>query len=116
MHGWDETSLVGVLDVRRGSRLTALAGAEPYAVQTMFYFKPPGSRGQALHQDNFYLRAPPRTCLAAWMAVDAADEANGCMQVVPGSHRWPVLCTTEADTTVSFTDVTVPLPTGQKVV
>ena len=50
------------------------------------------------------------------MAVDAADEANGCMQVVPGSHRWPVLCTTEADTTISFTDVTVPLPAGQNVV
>ena len=116
MHRWDDTSLRWLLDVRLRSRLIELAGAEPYAVQTMFYFKPPGSRGQALHQDNFYLRAEPGTCLAAWMAVDAADEANGCMQVVPGSHRWPVLCTTGADTTVSFTDVTVPLPSGQKVV
>jgi ectoine hydroxylase-related dioxygenase (phytanoyl-CoA dioxygenase family) len=116
MHRWDQTSLRWLLDDRLRSRLSVLAGAEPYAVQSMFYFKPPGSRGQALHQDNFYLRAEPGTCLAAWMAVDAADEANGCMQVVPGSHRWPVLCTTEADTTVSFTDVTVPLPEGQKVV
>ena len=116
MHRWDQTSLRWLLDVRLRNRVSVLAGAEPYAVQTMFYFKPPGSRGQALHQDNFYLRAEPGTCLAAWMAVDAADEANGCMQVVPGSHRWPVLCTTEADTTVSFTDVTVPLPAGQRVV
>jgi len=34
---------------------------------------------------------------------------------VPGSHTWPVLCTEKADTTVSFTDVTVPLPAGQEV-
>jgi hypothetical protein len=33
-----------------------VAGTEPYAVQIMFYFRPRGSRGQALHQDNFYLR------------------------------------------------------------
>ena len=38
------------------------------------------------------------------------DEANGCIQIVPGSHEWPVLCTVQADTSVSFTDVTVPLP------
>ena len=37
------------------------------------------------------------------------------MQVVPGSHTWPLLCTTKADTSVSFTDVTVPLPPGQPV-
>jgi ectoine hydroxylase-related dioxygenase (phytanoyl-CoA dioxygenase family) len=82
------------------SRLSALAGAEPYAVQTMFYFRPPGSRGHGLQQDNFYLEPEPGTCPAAGMAVDAAAEANGCMQVVPGSHRWPVLCTIGADAMV----------------
>jgi len=43
MHRWDQTSLRWLLDVRLRSRLSALAGAEPYAVQTMFYFKPPGT-------------------------------------------------------------------------
>jgi phytanoyl-CoA hydroxylase len=112
MHRWDGTSLRWLLDARIRDRLTALLGSEPYAVQTMLYFKPPGSRGQALHQDNFYLRAEPGTCVAAWLALDRADEANGCMLVVPGSHRWPVLCTEKANTRVSFTDVTVPLPDG----
>jgi len=115
MHRWDETSLRWLLDSRLRDRLAALLGTDPYAVQTMVYFKPPGSRGQALHQDNFYLRADPGTCVAAWMALDRADEANGCMLVAPGSHRWPILCTEKADTTVSFTDVTVPLPPGQRV-
>ncbi len=32
------------------------------------------------------------------------------MQVVPRSHLLPLLCTTQADTTKSFTDVTVPVP------
>lgn len=110
MHRWDELSLRWLIDSRINACLTGLLGREPYAVQTMLYFKPPGARGQALHQDNFYLKAKPGTCMAAWMALDQADEANGCMRVVPGSHRWPLLCTEKADTRVSFTDVTVPLP------
>jgi phytanoyl-CoA hydroxylase len=110
MHRWDETSLSWLLDRRIRDWLVELLGAEPYAVQSMLYFKPAGSRGQALHQDNFYLKVEPGTCMAAWMALDSADEENGCMMIVPGSHEWPVLCTEKADTTVSFTDVTVPLP------
>jgi hypothetical protein len=52
----------------------------------------------------------PGTCIAAWLALDDCDEENGCMQVVVGSHAWPVLCTVGADLNQSFTDVTVPLP------
>ena len=114
MHRWDPVSLDWLLDPRIAGRLLALLGRAPFAVQTMCYFKPPGSRGQALHQDNFYLRASPGTCVAAWLALDRADPANGCLLVVPGSHRWPILCTTVADTTQSFTDITVPLPPGTR--
>ena len=110
MHRWDEISLRWMLDPRLDRAMTALVGRSPYAVQTMLYFKPPGARGQALHQDNYYLRAEPGTCLAAWMALEDCDEENGCLHVVPGSHTWPLLCTERADTTQSFTDVTVPLP------
>lgn len=112
MHYWDEASMQWLLDARLNEALTGLLGAEPLAVQTMIYFKPPGARGQALHQDNFYLRVKPGTCMAAWMALDPCDESNGCMNVVPGSQEWPVLCPVEADTNVSFTNVTVPLPEG----
>ncbi|QNE18819.1 phytanoyl-CoA dioxygenase family protein [Kribbella qitaiheensis] len=110
MHRWDEASLRWMIDSRLDAVMTAILGSSPYAVQTMIYFKPPGSRGQAMHQDNFYLKAEPGTCVAAWMALDQVDQANGCLEVVPGSHRWPILCTEKADTKVSFTDVTVPLP------
>ncbi len=114
MHRWDEISLHWLLDKRLNRQLTALLGCEPYAVQTMLYFKPPGARGQALHQDQYYLKVQPGTSMAAWMALDDCDEVNGCMQMVAGSQEWDVLCTIPADTTQSFTDVTVPLPPGVK--
>ena len=116
MHRWDDASLNWMLDTRLHQCLTGLLGREPYAVQTMIYFKPPGARGQALHQDNYYLRVQPGTCIAAWMALDVCDTANGCLQVVPGSHKWPILCTVPADTTQSFSDVTVPIPAGTPLV
>jgi ectoine hydroxylase-related dioxygenase (phytanoyl-CoA dioxygenase family) len=112
MHRWDDVSLRWLIEPRINDILTGILAREPYAVQTMFYFKPPHARGQALHQDNYYLRVQPGTCCAAWMAIDDCDEENGCLQIVPGSHDWPVLCTIKADTTQSFTDVTVPVPAG----
>jgi phytanoyl-CoA hydroxylase len=115
MHRWDQASLDWLIDPRLNAYLSGLCGREPYAVQTMIYFKPPQARGQALHQDQYYLRAQPGTCIAAWMALDACDEENGCLRVVPGSQNWPLLCTVKADTTQSFTDVTVPIPAGTAV-
>jgi ectoine hydroxylase-related dioxygenase (phytanoyl-CoA dioxygenase family) len=115
MHRYDKMSLDWLIDRRIRDAMVDLLGKEPYAVQTMFYFKPAGARGQALHQDNYYLRVQPGTCIAAWMAVDPCDVENGCLQVVPGSHRWDLLCTVKADTEESFTDVTVPVPEGTPV-
>lgn len=115
MHRWDETSLHWMTDPRLNACMTDFLGREPYAVQTMLYFKPAGARGQALHQDQYYLRVQPGTCLAAWLALDDCNQENGCLQMVPGSQAWPVLCTTAADTSQSFTEVTVPLPEGTPV-
>ncbi len=115
MHRWDDVSRNWLIDGRLCTWLTAILGNEPFAVQTMLYFKPAGGRGQALHQDQFYLKVQPGTCVAAWMALDDCDEENGCLNVVPGSHTWPVLCPIKADSSQSFTDVTVPLKPGTNV-
>lgn len=112
MHRWDDISLQWMIDPRLDEWMTALLGLSPFAVQTMLYFKPAGARGQALHQDQFYLRVQPGTCMAAWLALDPCDIENGCLEIVPGTHNLPVLCTVKADTTQSFTDVTVPIPEG----
>jgi len=115
MHRWDGKSLDWLIEPRLRDSMRTLLGDDPYAVQTMLYFKPPGARGQALHQDQYYLRVQPGTCMATWLALDRCDEENGCMQIVPGSQDLPVLCTEKADITVSFTDVTVPVPEGMEV-
>jgi hypothetical protein len=111
-HRWDDACRDWMLDSRIGGLLTEFMGEAPVAVQTMVYFKPPGARGQALHQDQFYLRVRPATCVAAWMALDDCDEENGGMMIVPGTQDLPVLCPVQADSTVSFTDIEAPLPEG----
>ena len=54
-----------VLDQRLFAYLQSFLEDEPMGAQTMFYYKPAGARGQDLHQDNFYLRVNPHTCIAA---------------------------------------------------
>jgi ectoine hydroxylase-related dioxygenase (phytanoyl-CoA dioxygenase family) len=103
-----------LLDSRIESFLAALMGERPVAAQSMFYFKPAGARGQALHQDNFYLRVRPGTCMAAWTAIDVADEQNGGLMIVPGSHECEVACPQVADPSVSFTTEYVAPPEGRQ--
>jgi phytanoyl-CoA hydroxylase len=91
-HRGDKVAFNYMLDPRIKAHLTAIAGEEPFAVQTMVYFKPPGARGQALHQDNMYLLVKPGTCRAAWLALDDCNEENGCMVMVPGTQDFPVIC------------------------
>jgi phytanoyl-CoA hydroxylase len=72
--------------------LEELLGKPALGAQTMYYYKPPGARGQGMHQDNFYLLSKPATCIAAWTAIDTADLDNGCLWVVPGSNHSDILC------------------------
>ncbi|MFD6286157.1 phytanoyl-CoA dioxygenase family protein [Streptomyces sp. NPDC060205] len=101
-----------LLEPRLRVVLELLLGEEVLAAQSMFYFKPPGARGQALHQDNFYLRTEPGTCVAAWIACDAIDRGNGGLEVVPGTHRMDLFCPEEADEGLSFAREYVPPPPG----
>lgn len=101
-----------LLDPRLNTVLEALLGEPVLAAQSMFYFKPPGARGQALHQDNFYLRVEPGTCVAAWLACDRIDRENGGLEVVPGTHRLDLFCPERADPEVSFSREYVPPPPG----
>lgn len=98
------------------AQLRALFGQEPVATQSMFYFKPPGARGQALHQDQFYLLVEPGTCIAAWTAIDDCDAENGGMMVVPNTQDAPVVCPDEANKGESYTRHFVPVPKGHKAV
>lgn len=96
------------------THLRAFFGLEPVATQSMFYFKPPGARGQALHQDQFYLLVEPGTCIAAWTAIDDCDAENGAMYIVPKTNDAPVVCPELADRGESYTTHFVPVPKGLK--
>ena len=111
-HRFNNVALRYLLDARLAVLLEDLFGEEPLAAQSMLYFKPAGARGQALHQDNFYLKVEPGTCLAAWIALDPADRENGGLEVVPGTHKMDIFCPEEADETLSFTRDFVPIPPG----
>ena len=111
-HRFDDTSRRYLLDSRLEPVLADLFGEEPLAAQSMLYFKPPGGRGQALHQDNFFLNVDPGTCIAAWCALDHVDRENGGLEVVPGTHAMDLFCPEESDSALSFTREYVAPPPG----
>ncbi|MFC4778882.1 phytanoyl-CoA dioxygenase family protein [Paenibacillus sp. GCM10023252] len=68
----------------------ALIGPDVYALQSMLFYNPPGKGGQGWHQDSYYIKTHPDTLVGAWMALEEADEENGCLWVVPGSNHEPI--------------------------
>lgn len=56
-------------------------------MQSMLFVKPPGFQGQAWHQDEIYIPTRDRSLIGAWLALDDATVENGCLWVIPGSHR-----------------------------
>jgi ectoine hydroxylase-related dioxygenase (phytanoyl-CoA dioxygenase family) len=58
---------------------------------SQFIFKNRGAWGQPWHQDAYYFPfEPPRPVVGVWLAVTEANLENGCLHVLPGSHREPV--------------------------
>jgi phytanoyl-CoA hydroxylase len=74
-----------VLDI-----VQALVGPDVLALQTMLFLKRPGSGGQGYHQDSFHIITQPDTLIGAWLALDRADEENGCLRLTVGSQHEPV--------------------------
>jgi phytanoyl-CoA hydroxylase len=85
----------GIVDVLRqitGAHLPHWDGAVK-CCQSILFVKGPGMPGQAWHQDERYIPTRDRSLVGAWIALDDATVDNGCLWVVPGSHRngyfWP---------------------------
>ena len=46
----------------------------------------------AWHQDySYWTRTEPMAHLTCWIGLDDATRDNGCLQYIPGSHRWQLL-------------------------
>jgi len=57
------------------------------------FAKPPRHPGVVpWHQDySYWTRTAPARHITCNLMLDDSDEASGCLQFVPGSHRWPLL-------------------------
>ena len=71
--------------------LTRAIGPDVKCMQSMLFIKSAGKPGQAWHQDEGFIPTRDRSLTAAWMALDDATVENGCLWVIPGSHRLGVL-------------------------
>jgi phytanoyl-CoA hydroxylase len=86
------SGIVSVLERITGAHLPHWDGRVK-CMQSMLFAKPPGLPGQAWHQDERYIATRDRSLVGAWIALDDATVDNGCLRVLPGSHRngylWP---------------------------
>ena len=112
MHNWDALTGEWAMQETMLELVEQLINDKPVLRQTMLYFKPPGGRGQALHQDEQYITTEP--LIGVWIALDKSDRSVGQMVVVPGSHRRGLLQVEAADTAISFTAVQSVMPEGAK--
>lgn len=78
--------ICGILSQITGAHLPWWDGSVK-CMQSMYFVKPPEFQGQAWHQDEIYIPTRDRSLIGAWIAVDDATQENGCLWIVPGSHK-----------------------------
>ncbi len=73
--------------------LSKVIGPNVKCMQSMLFIKAAGKPGQAWHQDEDYIPTRDRSLAGGWIALDDATVDNGCLWVIPGSHKpgilWP---------------------------
>ena len=82
----DPSLLQPVIDPRLVGILRELIGDSPEFLSAKTVFKSGTKRFPSpWHQDWFYWKGS--TKISAWIALDDATEANGCLRLIPGTHR-----------------------------
>ena len=71
--------------------LTKIIGPNVKCMQSMLFIKAAGRPGQAWHQDEIYIPTRDQTLTGGWIALDDATIENGCLRVIPGSHKPGIL-------------------------
>jgi ectoine hydroxylase-related dioxygenase (phytanoyl-CoA dioxygenase family) len=70
----------------------SLIGPEILIDGNLVFYKPPHDASYASwHQDSVYSGWHLTPSVSAWIALTASDPANGCMRVIPGSHKQGLL-------------------------
>ncbi|GAA1489691.1 phytanoyl-CoA dioxygenase family protein [Brachybacterium sacelli] len=90
-HKISEAALEALKAPRIVDVLTQVIGPNVKAMQSMLFIKSEGKPGQAWHQDEYFIPTRDRSLTASWIALDDATIENGCLWVLPGSHRRGIL-------------------------
>ena len=65
-----------------------LIGPDINVAGTTLFIKEPETKGFiSWHQDARYIGLEPHDWVTAWLAISDVTEENGCMRMVPGSHK-----------------------------
>ncbi len=72
------------------TEVVSILGPDVDCFQSQFIFKNPGVIGQPWHQDSHYFQFDLQPQVGVWIALSRATEENGCLWVLPGSHREPI--------------------------
>lgn len=65
-----------------------LVGEDLFIMASRFWIKEPQDRKYvSWHQDHAYFGLKPPTIITAWLALNEVTPHNGCMRVIPGSHK-----------------------------
>lgn len=72
--------------------LLELSGGPVSLLQSAVIYKPARSSSVqfGMHQDASYLSTEPESLLLGFLALDDMTPENGCLEVIPGSHRGAV--------------------------
>jgi phytanoyl-CoA hydroxylase len=92
--------------------LTKIIAPDVKSMQSMLFVKAAGKPGQAWHQDEDFIPTRDRSLTGAWIALDDATVDNGCLWVIPGSHKAGILWEMEEQENPDFdcTDESVGFP------
>ena len=85
--------LARVRDPRLTDPLVDILGPDILGINNLFIWKAPKiGLGFPWHQDKFYFRNRfnTETTIGTWTAIDPANRENGCLYVIPGSHKWDI--------------------------
>ena len=77
-------------DPRLTDPVVDLLGPDILGLNSLYIWKPPKiGLGFPWHQDRWYTQPQfkTRTTVGTWTAIDASDIDNGCLYIIPGSHK-----------------------------
>lgn len=70
-----------------GDILEDILGPDVDCFLSQYIFKNPGAWGQPWHQDSSYFPFDREPQVGAWLATTEATLENGCLVILPGSHK-----------------------------